>query len=404
MTTTAPAKAPLGTLILKRTVIGLVLMLLLLVPFIVLMAITKQPSASYAAMGAIVGLVAVAAGGLRVGIVTSIILSVLAPISIVAGLTPITGAALMAIMTITVGRMSRFGLHRAVMLVPVFLAWTIMAPVPWIDSKDLSRISDLLARFGYSLPKVLDHLHPTQHTPNPEIQRVMSHAMISMKLDQTYLAWLAVFFFVGAAVAVAAAPLLLKKLPKPSPTLHTRAESMPYTITITLLTTIGTWYFLEHPKQTGGPFFIAAILVLAQVGTDIQWRLALERVLGTAGGILLLMVVMAVMGGSSFTEVFGVPFPMNIYAVGLVFGMLAIISKLSPRAWIYYVFIAPAAALLNAFTTTEAAHLGTARIVDNLVGAALVLLAALITLGASKLEDKRAGTVTTAVEVTAPSV
>ena len=108
-TTEAAAKTPLGKLILRRTAIGLVLMLVMLVPFIALMAITKQPS-SYAAMGAIVGLVAVAAGGLRIGTLTSIVMAVLAPISIVAGLTPITGAALM---TLFVGRMSRFGLHRA---------------------------------------------------------------------------------------------------------------------------------------------------------------------------------------------------------------------------------------------------------------------------------------------------
>ena len=115
--------------------------------------------------------------------------------------------------------------------------------------------------------------------------------------------------------------------------------------------------------------------MLAQVGTDIAWKMALERVLGTVAGILLLMAIMAILGGSSFAELFGVPFPIKIYGVGLVCGVLAIIAKFSPRAWIYFVFIAPTAAMLNAYTTSQVAQLGTARLVDNLVGALLVILA-----------------------------
>ena len=61
------------------------------------------------------------------------------------------------------------------------------------------------------------------------------------------------------------------------------------------------------------------------------------------------------------------------------------IAKFSPRYWIYFVLITPATALLNAYTTSQVAQFGRARLIDNLVGAGLVVLAALITLGASHL-------------------
>jgi hypothetical protein len=93
---------------------------------------------------------------------------------------------------------------------------------------------------------------------------------------------------------------------------------------------------------------------------------------------------MAAIGGNSFTEVFGMPFPLKLYTVGALFGVASIIAKFSPRQWIYYVLITPTAALLNAYTTAQVAHLGRARLVDNLAGATLVIVAALVTLGWSR--------------------
>jgi len=114
VTTTAPSSASKvemspAAVLLKRLVIAVALLVLILLPTFVLLAVTHQPSATWASMGAIVGLVAVAFGGLEVGIITAAVLALLAPVAIVAGLTPITGAALMALMTLMVGRMARFG-------------------------------------------------------------------------------------------------------------------------------------------------------------------------------------------------------------------------------------------------------------------------------------------------------
>ncbi len=181
------------------------------------------------------------------------------------------------------------------------------------------------------------------------------------------------------------APLLLRKVHLPSPTPHTRSEAVPYTITITVLTAVATYYFLEHPELVSGSFFIATVLVLTQVGNDIEWKLTVERVLGTLGGVGLLAVVTSLVGTATYTLVLGVPLPLTLYGLGLLFGVLAIVAKFSPRYWIYFVLITPCAALLNAFTTAQAGGLGEQRLVDNLVGAVLVVVAALVTAGASKV-------------------
>lgn len=360
----------------------------MLVPFVILMAITKQPSATYVSMGVIIGAIAVAAGGLRVGIIISIVVSLLAPLAIISGLTPFTGAVLMAVMTLTVGRMSRYGLHRAAMLVPVFLAWPMLSPVPWVTSKELSTIGDLLKKKHLTLAQAVSVHHTSSSSSSSAAKHLVDQAMIALRMDQKYLAWVMAFFFIGGLLASVTMHFLLKKVSLPKPEPHTRAEAMPYTITITVLATATTFFFLDHPKDTGGAFMIATILVLAQVGYDIQWKPTVARVIGTLAGIGALAGVMAVVGGNSYVDVFGVPFPLNLYAIGLAFGFGAIVAKFSPHHWIYYVFITPATALLNAYTTSNVAQLGRARLADNLIGAALVTLAALITLGASKLSQR----------------
>ncbi len=378
-------KPPLLKVLAKHTAIGIALIAILLVPFFVLMALTKQPAASYSALGAIIGAVAVMVGGLRIGVLTTIVTALLAPIAIVAGLTPLTGAALMAVLTLVVGRMSRYGLQRAAMLVPVFLAWPILSPIPWLPSSLLHKLDDLLAK-GVSMSELIALKQGSpHHTATALPGTTMSPSMIAMHLNQTYLAWVAAFFFIGSIIAVVTVHLALRKAPARQPITHTRSEAMPYTITITILATVATYYFLDHPKQPGGAFLIAAILVLTQVGSEIEWKLTIERVLGTLGGIALLAAIMAVLGGSSYIDLFGIPFPANLYLVGIVFGTAAVIAKFSPRYWIYFLLITPATALLNAYTTSQVAQFGRARLVDNLVGALLVVLAALVTVGASRL-------------------
>ena len=382
-----------GKVIVRRVVITLALLVLMLVPMVVLLVITRQPAATYAAMASMIGIFAVLAGSPRMGAITVGVTALLAPVAIVAGLTPFTGAVVMALMALVVGRLTIFGLHRAVILVPIFLAWLILTPVPWLPLDKLDRINGLLAERGTSLADVLDRIHPhaqSQMADGP-LARIMGHALMEQRLDQTYLIWVAVIFLVGGLIPVVVLPFALRRfpLPKAAPVTHSRREAVPYTITIAVLTGVATYWCLDHPKMTAGSFLIATILVLTQVGGEIKWRLTVERVAGTLVGAVAFALVAGAVGGTTYTEVLGMPFPLQLYAVGLAFGALAILAKFSPRLWIYYVLIVPAAAALNAFSFDQAANFGEQRLVDNVVGAVLVTAAALITLGASRLEGRR---------------
>lgn len=395
-TTQATPERSLPQLLVRRTVIALVAMALLLVPSIALFAVTGQPSATYAAMGGIIGIVAVLAGGVRFGVLTAVVLGLLAPLSIVAGLSPLTGAALMALMTFAVGVLSRRGLHRAVILVPIFLAWPMLSPIPWLPTGALDEINRLMTKAGLSLAQAVNAVNALSANggsrPSSTTPTFVTDALIQQRFDTKYLAWIAVFFVVGALVPLLVMPFATRKMHRPEPAPHSRSEAVPYTITITVLTAVATYYFLDHPKMTAGSFLIATILVLTQVGSDIQWKLTVERVLGTFGGVAVLSAIMAVVGTASYSQVKGVPVPLTLYAIGLVFGVATIVAKFSPRQWIYYVLVTPTAALLNAYSTSQAGNFGKQRLVDNLVGAALVIAAALITLGAAHLAKGRTAT------------
>ena len=74
--------------------------------------------------------------------------------------------------------------------------------------------------------------------------------------------------------------------------------------------------------------------------------------------------------------------------------MAAVASKFSPRTWIYYALMVPTTACLNAFALPQVAQLGEQRVVDNVVGGALVLLAAAAAIGYSRWEESRGDSTT----------
>jgi uncharacterized membrane protein YccC len=197
-----------------------------------------------------------------------------------------------------------------------------------------------------------------------------------------------VFFFIGAVIPVIIGWFMRHKLHAPRITMHPRRETVPYTVTITVLDAVAAFYFLNHPKIPGGAFIFAVILVLTQMGNDIAWKLTVQRVVGTFVGVVLFIAINAMVGTTTYTEVFGLPFPLEIYLIGIVFGVVAVMAKFSPKRWIYFILIVPTTAYLNAFTVGGAAGLGKARLIDNAVGALLVLVAAVITMLASRLYAK----------------
>ena len=343
MTTAAPAAKPAPKSVLRRTLIGAILVGLMLVPVIIMVPLTvlgtghiEAGTAASAPLATLATLVAVVVGGRDLGLRVAIVMTILAPLAVVAGISPVSGAALMAVMCLVVGFMSRYGLHRAGLLVPVLIAWPLICPPPW--------------------------------GADPAVTRT----------DTSFLLWLALSYLVGGIVPVLIAPLLLRKAKLPAPKPNPRKEAIVYTVIITVLTTIGTYYVLAHPSMYAGAFLIAAIMVLAPIGEAQPLRPTTIRVAGTVAGSVLVLLVMA----AAHTL-------LMVYVLGLVFGVAAVAAKFRPRAWIYYVFMVPTTACLNAYAVPEVASLGEQRIVDNIVGGVLVVLASAAALGYAHLEAGR---------------
>lgn len=315
---------------------SLVIVAITVVPAVIMLVVAYlgtgkiQSAATWASLPAIAGMAAAAAGGRRFAVIVAIVMGLLAPLTIVAGTSPVSGAALMALLCITVGRLSRFGLHKSALLAPVMLAWPLITPPLWAGQVTVDRE------------------------------------------DTAYLLWMALIFLVGGVGAALAVSWLMRKKPKPQLETHSRAESMPYTVMITVLVAVSTYYVLANPRMYGGAFLIAAILVLAPIGNAQALMPTIVRILGTLAGSIFVLGVMTQVGSL-----------VVVYLLGVVFIVLALMARFGSRTWAYYVFMMPATACLNATSLTQVGQLGEQRVVDNLVGGALVLCATAVAIGYS---------------------
>lgn len=333
-----PAKLPVK----RRFVLVGAVVFLVLLPSIVMVLVTwaatgtVQAAATWASIPAIVGIAAVMAGGLRYATIVSIVMAFLAPVAIVTGLSPVSGAALMAILCMTVGRLSRYGLHRSGLLVPVMLAWPLIDPPAWIGAAKVDR------------------------------------------LDTAYLLWMALIFLVGGLMPALLITLRMRKRKAPTLTPHSQSEAVTYTVIITTLVTVSTFYVLDNPKLIGGAFLIAVILVMAPIGTADNLRPTIFRALGTiVGSVLVILLV-------SKVDSLGL-----IYIIGLLFLIVAVFARLSGLAWVYYVFMVPATACLNATTLSQVGELGKQRVIDNVGGGILVIIATATAIGYSQWSTRR---------------
>lgn len=313
----------------KRVVITLVIVAITMAPSFIMLAATYlvtgqvQSAALWASLPAVAGLATTINGGRRFGILAAIVMGLLAPLTIVAGLSAVSGAALMALLAMLVGRLARFGLHKSALLVPVMMAWPLIDPPLWAGQTTVDRT------------------------------------------DEAYLLWMTAIFFVGALVPALVIPLLARRRQRPALSTHNREEVIPYTAIITVLVTISTFYVLSNPQMFGGAFLIAAIFVLAPLGTSDTVRSTLLRVLGTFLGSFIVIALVAQVDSLAV-----------IYLFGVLFVVIALIARFGTHGWIYYVFMMPATASLNATTLTQFGRLGEQRLLDNVVGGVLVLIAA----------------------------
>jgi MFS family permease len=325
----------------RRLVLVGVALVLVLLPAIVMLLITwaatgkPQGAATWASIPAIVGAAAALAGGRRYAVIVSIVMAFLAPLAIVAGLSPVSGAALMAILCMTVGRLSRVGLQKSGLLVPVMLAWALIDPPAWNGATSVDR------------------------------------------LDNSYLLWMTLIFFVGGLIPALAVSWMLRKRKTPKLASHSQDEAVTYTVIITILTAVSTFYVLDNPKMIGGAFLIAVILVMAPIGTAQTLKPTVFRVLGTIIGSVFVVALVSKVDSLSL-----------VYIFGLLFLLVSLFARLSGLAWVYYVLMVPATACLNATTLTQVGELGKQRVVDNVVGGILVIAATAIAIGYSHLASK----------------
>ena len=337
MTTQSAAAMPLA----KRTELSLAIVVLTLLPAIVMLAVAYvgtgelQAAATWASIPAVAGIVAAAMGGRRFAVIAAIVMAFAAPLAIVAGLSPVSGAAVMALMCMMVGRLARFGLHKSAILVPIMLAWPLIDPPTWSGATTVDR------------------------------------------LQTAYLLWMAAIFLVGGIIPAFVVPWLMRKRPRKAPKAHSRQEAVPYTVMITTLVTVGTFYVLDSPTMYGGAFLIAAILVLAPLGQAQTLKPTIVRILATMLGSILLLAMLSQVHSLAL-----------VYVIGVVMITVALIARFGPRGWIYYVFMMPATASLNATSMAQVGQLGEQRVVDNIVGGVLVLVATAIVIAYSNWSSR----------------
>jgi MFS family permease len=334
--TASPAKPKGKAQFMRHLKITMTVVVLVLLPAIVMVLVTwaatghVQGAATWASIPAIVTIAAAFASGRPYAIRVALVMALLAPLSIVAGLSPVSGAALMAVLCLMVGRLAVFGLHKTGLLVPVMIAWPLIDPPVW--------------------------------APNTSVDR----------LDSAYLLWMAFIFFVGAMLPALLVPLLTRKRTLKTPTPHSQHDAIVYTVMLTILVAASTYWVLDHPKDIGGAFLIAAIMVMAPLGTAETLKPTIIRVVSTIAGSVLVIVLLS--GVSSLGL---------IYIFGLLFLIVAMMGRLGGKAWLYFFFMVPATAALNATSLSQVGELGKQRVFDNIAGGVLVLLAAALVIGYS---------------------
>ena len=313
----------------RRTVVAVAAILILSVPFAVFAAISGQVAASsWAALGGVVALTNLMIGGQAIAFLSVGLLTVLTPVAIVSGAVPVAGAGLMAIMCFGVGLSASLGLHRGMLLIPLYLAFMIIAPPAW-----------------------------SGHTVD--------------RTSTSYLLWNMLFLGGGALwAALVFPPLLRKRKMPPRPEPWTRDDTVVYTTTITVLCTASTLGVLIWRPGSNGAWLVLTLLAVTQFGADTHLKRTLGRVAGTVAGVVIAAIVASVSGSEA-----------ELLAVGLVLLVITVVIMLGPHSYVLYsIFITPAVVL---FTSTSIANVTTTdaqRLEFTLIGSALILLASVITL------------------------
>jgi len=326
--------------LLRRTVLAVIAIVVMCVPFAVFTVINHEVAASsWALFAGVTALVNYVLGGRGIGYLSVGLLTALTPVAIVSGAVPLAGAGLMAIMCYGVGHSAARGLHRGMLLIPLFLAWMIIAPPPW--------------------------------------------GTVPVDRDSTsYLLWNMLIWGGGALWAVLVFPPLLRKMKPIPPEPNSRSDTVIYTVTITVLCTLSTLAVLIWWPGSNGAWLVVTLLAITQVGHVETLQRTTARVGGTVIGAVAAAALATVIGNETV-----------LLVVGLILVVVAVVVRSGPHYWLYMAFMTPAVVVFSSTSVVNVELTDAQRLSFTLIGAGLVLLASGITVLWARHQQGPAGDV-----------
>lgn len=255
---------------------------------------------------------------------------------IVSGIVPLSGAGLMAIMCFGVGLSAAWGLHRGMLLIPLYLSFMIIAPPPWSGLTAVDRTST------------------------------------------TYLLWNMLFLGGEALWAALVFPPLLRKQKMPQrPEPWASEEVLAYTITITVLCTASTLGVLIWRPGSNGAWLVVAVLAVTQLGGDAAVKRTLARIVGTVVGVVIAGVVASLSDSEAVS-----------LGIGLVLMAILVVILLSPHSYfLWTVVVTPAVVLFTSTSIADVSKTGLQRLAFTLIGLAIILLASGVALGWARYQQ-----------------
>ena len=315
----------------RRIVVAVALVVIGSVPFVVFAAVSGEVAASsLAVLGGVAVVSNLLFGGQAMAYLTVGLLPALTPIAIVSGTVPVAGAALMARMCFGVGLSAARGLHRGMLLIPMYLAFLIIAPPPWNGLTAVDRT------------------------------------------DTSYLLWNMLFLGGGALWAALVFPPLLRraKVSPHRPQPGTRMDTLVYTITITVLCTASTLGVLIWRPGSNGAWLVVTVLAVTDLGSHATMKRTWARIAGTVVGVAIAVIVASIIGSEAV-----------LIGVGLVLSVILVVIALSPHSYfLWTVVVTPQVVLFTSTSIADANITAAQRLGLTVIGLALILLASGITL------------------------
>ena len=239
---------------------------------------------------------------------------------------------MMAIVCLGVGVSAGWGLHKGLIVVPVGLAYLMVVPLPIRGD-----------------------------SPDP--------------LSQEYLLWVLAGMAVCAFWSVAAVYVLIRNRQLPRPVGNIRADTLEYTVIMTVLASVSMFFVLMYGRDDHGVWLVLTLLVVLQTGAQSTLVKTKRRIVGTIAGALLgALIVSVVPPGVGIT----------ILTVAALLGLLTFVLA-GPSYYYLYTFCLTLVLILAAAPAGNAIETVIERSVFTLLGALL----AVIGMAVGKVLEKR---------------